>query len=283
MPTEIIDFSTAVIFCVYMHSWIMIVNGNTLNNCTTRSCPAWCNCYFMYENNTHIQIKMDCSSANQSAFPTDQEIPFCSHEGGVGNDTSVQMRLTINLSGNRISSISLPQSTGYLKYIDVLDLSNNLLTDLSNFPLLSLTSLRILLLHNNNLSFLPKNFKDDIPRTIRLVEISLYGNPWTCECHHNWMYYWLRQHRGMIRQVDWMRCDWPDGLKGDVLINTTAVEWICHEDAPERDRFPPYAIVIIILVIVYLIICAVIALCVTCRNRHKVKVMEPSVIYKIYT
>ncbi|KAL7863700.1 hypothetical protein SRHO_G00126840 [Serrasalmus rhombeus] len=109
----------------------------------------------------------------------------------------------LHLDHNLISFIE-PFSFNGLTSLKLLQLEGNKLQDLHphTFTTLSLlgtfwgSGLRHLHLADNRLEYL-------LPGTLqhlsRLEVLSLYGNPWTCDCHLRWLLEWNKKHEGIIK------------------------------------------------------------------------------------
>jgi len=268
-----------IILPVLIYGWTTLIYSLTID-CDHQLCPKWCKCYFLHINQTNINIRMDCSSANITSISSNWQIPFCHISSKEDVIRNLSVLLSINLSHNRIIAVSPLTTLRYLNNVETLDFSYNLINNLSDFPLQSMTSLRVLIVHNNRLTHIPRMFEKYIPDLIPLNQISFYDNPWSCDCGNNWIPKWLKQIQSKITDVQRMRCNWPKAVKGQPLINISGSYWLCDSDIHEHYPLSKYRSLIIAIIMLYLILCSAVAMLFICRKRQQVKPAERYVVYQ---
>lgn len=97
-----------------------------------------------------------------------------------------------------------------------------------NFFFLSdLSSLRILLLHNNQLSFLSGDLLSSLPS---LEELSLHSNPLRCDCLSSWGPHLGNQSHLKLLEPTITICSSPPHMMGQELQEVVAVRWGGAED-----------------------------------------------------
>ena len=87
-------------------------------------------------------------------------------------------------------------------YLQHVDLSANSLTAIPAGLVENLQSLEIVDLSANLLSAIPSG----LIKGTNLSTFRLGNNPWECNCHTSWMKEWLVRRRGIIRDLDEVKC-----------------------------------------------------------------------------
>lgn len=82
-------------------------------------------------------------------------------------------------------------------------------------------------LHNNLLSSLPNGLLDDVPS---LRSVSLYGNPWVCDCGILYLRAWLLRQPATLKSHLGVNCSSPPSLRGRLVVYLTEQEVLesCH-------------------------------------------------------
>ena len=128
------------------------------------ACNDICTCWKFPEER---KILADCSERNLTQIP---------NLVGMYNEWSIEL----NVSGNRIERVPSLKNDIFKK-IKVLDLSNNAISSIST-DIFS-ESLQVLKLHKNNISNLECSVIQYLEKqNIVMSYISLYDNPWKCDC-----------------------------------------------------------------------------------------------------
>ncbi|XP_061134142.1 platelet glycoprotein Ib beta chain [Syngnathus typhle] len=96
----------------------------------------------------------------------------------------------------------------------------------SNLPSVFPAGTTELRLHNNRLTTLPNGLLDKLSS---LHEVSLHGNPWTCDCGVLYLRAWLRR-RPVGRPSAHINCSSPTRLRGRLVEYLTEQEVLdsCH-------------------------------------------------------
>ncbi|KAL0973962.1 hypothetical protein UPYG_G00213460 [Umbra pygmaea] len=147
----------------------------------------------------------------------------------------------LHLDHNNIDFIE-PYTFSGLMSLKLLQLEGNKLRDLHphSFVTLSLlgsfwsSGLRHLHLSDNQLHYLQ-------PRTLQALSklelLSLHGNPWTCDCHLQWLLEWNRKHDGVIKckkerdaasSENCVACSSPRPLNGSQVLSLSASQLACE-------------------------------------------------------
>lgn len=92
----------------------------------------------------------------------------------------------------------------------------------SSFPLSDLSSIRTVLLHNNQLSFLSGDVLSSLPS---LEEVSLHSNPLRCDCLSSWGPHLGNQSHLKLLESSITVCSSPPHLKGRKLQEVVTIRW----------------------------------------------------------
>lgn len=127
-------------------------------------CPDRCTCWLIRDDETFL---IDCSHKNLTSVPRNIK-------------TLPSHNVELNFTGNELTRM-LPLTEIGLDDIQIskLLLSNNNINKISvnELPL----NMKVLELHNNNISRLNSDVLQFMKNT-SLTELTLHGNPWTCDC-----------------------------------------------------------------------------------------------------
>ncbi|XP_078042792.1 toll like receptor [Augochlora pura] len=150
--------------------WSMNISVTNLKSETLKCevmspCPTSCTCWAKPYLRAFL---VDCSYRNLTNIPRDiQLLP--------------RHKLELNCEGNKLTQLLPLTDLGLSNAtISKLLLSN---TSISNVPLEILSSdLEVLELHHNNISRLNSDVLQFMSNSTKLQNITLYGNPWACDC-----------------------------------------------------------------------------------------------------
>jgi hypothetical protein len=81
-------------------------------------------------------------------------------------------------------------------------------------------------LENNALTSLPSEVASFT--RVNLVEIHLYGNPWSCDCHTHWTKDWLKSLGNIVVNRDLIACSSDDVRNGRSLSDASDSDFLCH-------------------------------------------------------
>ncbi|XP_051979759.1 slit homolog 1 protein-like isoform X2 [Xyrauchen texanus] len=181
-------------------------------------CPEECTC---------LDTVVRCS--NKHLFSLPQGIPH--------NVTELY------LDGNQF--VAVPSELSTLKYLQLVDLSNNKISSLSNssfanmsqlttlilsynalrcIPPLAfggLSSLRLLSLHGNDISELHQEIFRD---ATSLSHLAVGANPLYCDCRLHWLSDWVKSG---YKEPGIARCAGPQGMEGKLLLTTPGNNFQC--------------------------------------------------------
>ena len=134
-----------------------------------KKCPRECTCY---QNDPDITTLVDCRRRNLTAVP--DKLP----------NGMVELRLEYN----QITNLTLSKS---MENVTVLHASHNRLQSvILNHPPLKLKEI---FLDSNKLTSLPEGFQ-----SLRLSQINLQNNFFTCDCKNLWMKSWLKNQTHVV-------------------------------------------------------------------------------------
>uniref|UniRef100_A0A665UIY0 Slit homolog 1b (Drosophila) n=1 Tax=Echeneis naucrates TaxID=173247 RepID=A0A665UIY0_ECHNA len=133
------------------------------------------------------------------------------------------------LDGNQFTSV--PKELATFKYLQLVDLSNNKISSLSDdsFSNMSqLTTLVIIIfvivfssLHGNDISELRQGIFSDVAS---LSHLAIGANPLYCDCRLLWLSDWVKSG---YKEPGIARCAGPRGMEGKLLLTTPADKFQC--------------------------------------------------------
>ncbi|XP_033880205.3 slit homolog 1 protein-like isoform X2 [Acipenser ruthenus] len=194
--------------------------GQEEASCVPRpQCPSECTC---------LETVVRCSNKHLRALPR-----------GIPRNVT-----ELYLDGNQFSIV--PKELSSFKYLQLVDLSNNKISSLTNssftnmsqlttlilsynslrcIPVLAfrgLHSLRLLSLHGNEVSELPEGIFRDVPS---LSHLAIGANPLYCDCRLRWLSDWVKTG---YKEPGIARCTGPTGMEGKLLLTTPAKKFECQ-------------------------------------------------------
>ncbi|XP_036804970.1 slit homolog 1 protein isoform X2 [Oncorhynchus mykiss] len=126
----------------------------------------------------------------------------------------------VDLSNNRISSLS-DSSFSNMSQLTTLILSYNSLRCIPPLALAGLRSLRLLSLHGNDISELLEGIFSDVAS---LSHLAIGANPLYCDCHLRWLSDWVKSG---YKEPGIARCAGPMGMEGKLLLTTPETKFEC--------------------------------------------------------
>ncbi|XP_041819743.1 slit homolog 1b [Chelmon rostratus] len=181
-------------------------------------CPSQCTC---------MDAVVRCSNKHLQALP--RGLPRNVTELYLdGNQfTSVPKELVsfkylqlVDLSNNKISSLS-DDSFSNMSQLTTLILSYNSLRCIPPLALGGLRSLRLLSLHGNDISELQQGIFSDVAS---LSHLAIGANPLYCDCRLLWLSDWVKSG---YKEPGIARCAGPRGMEGKLLLTTPADKFQC--------------------------------------------------------
>uniref|UniRef100_A0A673GTN1 Slit homolog 1 protein-like n=1 Tax=Sinocyclocheilus rhinocerous TaxID=307959 RepID=A0A673GTN1_9TELE len=126
----------------------------------------------------------------------------------------------VDLSNNKISSLS-NSSFANMTQLTTLILSYNALSCIPALVFGGLSSLRLLSLHGNNISELHQGvFRD----AASLSHLAIGANPLYCDCRLRWLSDWVKSG---YKEPGIARCAGPQGMEGKLLLTTPGNSFQC--------------------------------------------------------
>ncbi|PIK34342.1 hypothetical protein BSL78_28829 [Apostichopus japonicus] len=119
------------------------------------------------------------------------------------------------------------------KNLTELDLSFNPIVAVESDTFTGLDRLVTLLLDNTNtLTTLPSGIFDPLPTT---VKVCLYGNPWNCDCHLEWLKAWM-EDQDRIHCAEKPSCHSPSDLRSNPFVSTPREEFRCQSSISKMPK-----------------------------------------------
>ncbi|XP_044516143.1 slit homolog 1 protein [Gracilinanus agilis] len=127
----------------------------------------------------------------------------------------------VDLSNNKISSLSNSSFTN-MSQLTTLILSYNSLQCIPPLAFEGLRSLRLLSLHGNDISTLREGIFTDVTS---LSHLAIGANPLYCNCHLRWLSSWVKTG---YKEPGIARCAGPPDMEGKLLLTTPAKKFECQ-------------------------------------------------------
>uniref|UniRef100_A0A3B4ZYF0 Slit homolog 1 protein n=1 Tax=Stegastes partitus TaxID=144197 RepID=A0A3B4ZYF0_9TELE len=157
-------------------------------------CPSQCTC---------MDTVVRCSNKHLQALP----------RGLPRNVTELY------LDGNQFTSV--PKELATFKYLQLVDLSNNKISSLSDDSFSNMSQLTTLSLHGNDISELQQGIFSDVAS---LSHLAIGANPLYCDCRLLWLSDWVKSG---YKEPGIARCAGPRGMEGKLLLTTPADKFQC--------------------------------------------------------
>ena len=231
--TDIFQVQQEVVICsapqvLYNQSMRLLAPEQLICDLSNETCPLNCSCIYIPAKQI---IEIDCTTSQLTSLP--HSLPRYLDP--------LEVQLSINFTGNKITHL---QNTSYLGRTQVLDVGNNNIASIDNNVVESWQEIEEIYLQNNLLTLLPREWKDQSWRNLKSV--SIYGNPFVCNCSLNWLNEWSRTHTDKVVMMDSITC-----VKNERHIVLS--EWENALDCDSSDAI--MLIVVIISVFVVFIVC----------------------------
>ncbi|XP_074855427.1 slit homolog 1 protein isoform X3 [Carettochelys insculpta] len=126
----------------------------------------------------------------------------------------------VDLSNNKISSLSNSSFTN-MSQLTTLILSYNALQCIPPLAFEGLRALRLLSLHGNDISSLPEGVFADVTS---LSHLAIGANPLQCDCRLRWLSAWVKTG---YREPGIARCAGPPEMQGKLLLTAPAKKFEC--------------------------------------------------------
>uniref|UniRef100_A0A8C3P1U5 Slit homolog 1 protein n=1 Tax=Chrysemys picta bellii TaxID=8478 RepID=A0A8C3P1U5_CHRPI len=194
--------------------------GQEETGCVPRpQCPQECTC---------LDTVVRCSNKHLKSLP--KGIPknvtelyldgnqFTLVPGELSSFRSLQL---VDLSNNKISSLSNSSFTN-TSQLTTLILSYNALQCIPPLAFEGLRALRLLSLHGNDISSLPEGIFADVTS---LSHLAIGANPLYCDCHLRWLSGWVKTG---YKEPGIARCAGPPDMEGKLLLTTPAKKFECQ-------------------------------------------------------
>ncbi|XP_075790597.1 LOW QUALITY PROTEIN: slit homolog 1 protein [Pelodiscus sinensis] len=194
--------------------------GQEEPGCAPRpQCPQECSC---------LDTVVRCSNKHLSALPkgipknvTELYLDGNQLSRVPGELSSFRHLQLVDLSNNKISSLS-NSSFSNMSQLTTLILSYNALRCIPPLAFEGLRALRLLSLHGNNISSLPEGLFADASS---LSHLAIGANPLHCSCHLRWLSSWVKTG---YKEPGIARCAGPPHMEGKLLLTTPAKKFECQ-------------------------------------------------------
>ncbi|XP_059586234.1 slit homolog 1 protein [Alligator mississippiensis] len=182
-------------------------------------CPQECTC---------LDTVVRCSNKHLKALPrgipknvTELYLDGNQFTQVPGQLSSFKYLQLVDLSNNKISSLSNSSFTN-MSQLTTLILSYNALQCIPPLAFEGLRSLRLLSLHGNDISSLPEGIFADVTA---LSHLAIGANPLHCNCHLRWLSSWVKTG---YKEPGIARCAGPPDMEGKLLLTTPAKKFECQ-------------------------------------------------------
>uniref|UniRef100_A0A8C9WMM0 Slit homolog 1 protein n=1 Tax=Scleropages formosus TaxID=113540 RepID=A0A8C9WMM0_SCLFO len=177
------------------------------------SCPSECTC---------LDTVVRCSNKHLRGLPR-----------GVPRNVT-----ELYLDGNQFNMV--PKELSSFKHLQLVDLSNNKISSLSNSSFANMSQLTTLILSYNSLRCIPEEaawhflsslssasliLTSDPFVNLTLCQRAIGANPLHCDCRLRWLSDWVKTG---YKEPGIARCTGPSGMEGKLLLTTPAQKFECH-------------------------------------------------------
>ncbi|XP_048061947.1 slit homolog 1a [Megalobrama amblycephala] len=182
-------------------------------------CPAECTCLetVVRCSNKHLRLLPKGIPRNVTELYLDGN-QFSAVPKELSNFKNLQL---VDLSNNKISSLT-NSSFSNMSQLTTLILSYNALRCIPTLAFGGLQSLRLLSLHGNDISELPDGIFND---AASLSHLAIGANPLYCDCRLRWLSDWVKTG---YKEPGIARCIGPHGMEGKLLLTTPAKRFECQ-------------------------------------------------------
>uniref|UniRef100_A0A8C1VAK6 Slit homolog 1 protein n=1 Tax=Cyprinus carpio TaxID=7962 RepID=A0A8C1VAK6_CYPCA len=182
-------------------------------------CPSECTCLetVVRCSNKHLRILPKGIPRNVTELYLDGN-QFSVVPKELSNFKNLQL---VDLSNNKISSLT-NSSFASMSQLTTLILSYNALRCIPTLAFGGLQSLRLLSLHGNDISELPDGIFND---AASLSHLAIGANPLYCDCRLRWLSDWVKTG---YKEPGIARCAGPHGMEGKLLLTTPAKKFECQ-------------------------------------------------------
>lgn len=139
----------------------------------------------------------------------------------------------------------------YFSNTAYLDLSNARIKSISDEFLTSIKHVGVVHLHGNLLSTLPRKASQN--ETFLIKELTLYNNPWNCDCENQWLKSWINKSRRMIKLPESMYCKEPHWNRGKSILSVEDSDFCIDPNVVKHNRtlmmvlIPVFASILLII------------------------------------
>ncbi|KAK7148029.1 hypothetical protein R3I93_012363 [Phoxinus phoxinus] len=182
-------------------------------------CPSECSCLeaVVRCSNKHLHLLPKGIPRNVTELYLDGN-QFSAVPKELSNFKNLQL---VDLSNNKISSLT-NSSFSNMSQLTTLILSYNSLRCIPTLAFGGLRSLRLLSLHGNDISELPDGIFTD---AASLSHLAIGANPLYCDCRLRWLSDWVKTG---YKEPGIARCVGPHGMLGKLLLTTPAKRFECQ-------------------------------------------------------
>uniref|UniRef100_A0A671SEL1 Slit homolog 1 protein-like n=1 Tax=Sinocyclocheilus anshuiensis TaxID=1608454 RepID=A0A671SEL1_9TELE len=182
-------------------------------------CPSECTCLetVVRCSNKHLRVLPKGIPRNVTELYLDGN-QFSVVPKELSNFKNLQL---VDLSNNKISSLT-NSSFANMSQLTTLILSYNALRCIPTLAFGGLQSLRLLSLQGNDISELPDGIFND---AASLSHLAIGANPLYCDCRLRWLSDWVKTG---YKEPGIARCAGPHGMEGKLLLTTPAKRFECQ-------------------------------------------------------
>ena len=193
-------------------------------------CPQSCVCY---KDKINSNLIVNCSHTARDSLP----LHLPSREGSL-------LLITIFDNGAGPNTVEF---RNYLPSISELYASNTSVERVTAAALTAMENIRVLHLQDNLLSELPQDISTISFKNLQ--SLTLYGNPWQCNCNTSWFPKWVRENKAIIPFYDEVMCTTMEGI-------IKSIDAISPADFDCVGKSYVYLVIIFSILIVLIIILA---------------------------
>jgi len=186
-------------------------------NVPSPACPLDCECIKIPYNCTYVVRCPEVNNLPPSLPNTEHPGPF-------------KCRYDLDFSGSKIHTVD------YFDYFNntvTIDISSSFVSNITDRAWRGLVGVSHVDLSSNNLTVLPTFLWSD---NLTFCSLSLYGNPWRCQCGDRWIRTWMESLGSHLNLPESVLCAPPERLFGKSVLSVTYDEFCAPPFHDETTR-----------------------------------------------